>query len=82
VSHTFEAGGYSEKYARHKARHWFIFLRRHASPLQQAGFYLAGAPFLIARILLREGRKGNFGAVRGLLRGLVDFWKLTMGAQR
>ena len=75
VSHTFEPGGYSEKYARHKARHWFVFMRRHASPLQRAGFYLLGAPYLLARVLLREGRKGNFGALRGVLRGMVDYLK-------
>gem|GEM_PF-632105 len=81
VSHTFESGGFSEKYARHKARHWFVFLRRHASPLQQAAFFLAGAPYLLARVMLREGRKGNFGAVRGILRGLVDFWRIAVGPQ-
>jgi GT2 family glycosyltransferase len=82
VSHTFEPGGYSEKYARHKARHWFIFMRRHASPLQQAGFYLIGTPYLAARIIIREGRRGNFGALRGILRGMLDLWKPSTGAQR
>ncbi len=82
VSHTFEPGGYSEKYARHKARHWFIFMRRHATPLQKAGFYLVGAPYLAARIIIREGRKGNFGALRGIFRGMLDFWKPSTGAQR
>jgi GT2 family glycosyltransferase len=82
VSHTFEPGGYSEKYARHKARHWFIFMRRHATPLQKAGFYLVGAPYLAARIIIREGRKGNFGALRGIFRGILDFWKPSTDAQQ
>ncbi len=71
VSHTF-GKGYSEEYARHKAQHWFRFMRRHATPLQQATFFLLGAPYLAVRILLREGRRGNLGAVRGLARGVLD----------
>lgn len=71
VSHTF-GKGYSEEYARHKSRHWFNFMRRHASPLQQLGFFVLGAPYLAMRVLVREGRKGNLGAVRGLFRGLLD----------
>jgi GT2 family glycosyltransferase len=77
VSHTFEPGNFSEKYARHKSRHWFNFMHRHASPLQQAGFYLIGAPYRMARVLIREGRKGNFGAVRGLVRGAADLLRAS-----
>lgn len=71
VSHSF-GPGYSEAYARHKSRHWFTFMRRHASPLQQLGFFLVGAPYLAVRVVLREGRKGNLGAVRGLFQGILD----------
>jgi GT2 family glycosyltransferase len=71
VSHSF-GKGYSEEYARHKSRHWYRFMRRHASPLEQAGFFAVGAPYLAARVLLREGRKGNFGALRGLANGIFD----------
>ena len=71
VSHTF-GKGYSEIYARHKSRHWFKFMRRHASPIQQLGFFLLGAPYLVVRVALREGRKGNLGALRGLVSGLFD----------
>jgi GT2 family glycosyltransferase len=71
VSHTFGAG-YSEDYARHKSRHWFTLMRRHASPLQQLGFLLLGAPYLAVRVMLREGRRGNLGAVRGLFQGILD----------
>jgi len=71
VSHTFGAG-YSEEYARHKSRHWFTFMRRHASPIEQLGFYLVGAPYLTIRAILRESRRGNLGALRGLARGILS----------
>jgi GT2 family glycosyltransferase len=71
VSHTF-GEGYSEDYARHKSRHWFVFMRRHASPLEHLGFFFLGAPYLAVRVLLREGKQGNLGAVRGLARGILD----------
>ena len=72
VSHTFGAG-YSEDYARHKARHWISFLRRHGSPLQKLGFYLLGAPYLVVKVTVREARRGNLSAVRGIFRGILDF---------
>jgi GT2 family glycosyltransferase len=81
VSHTF-GKGYSENYARHKSRHWFTFMRRHASPLQQFGFFLFGAPTLVIRVLLREGRKGNWGAFRGLARGVLDLTIPILRAKR
>ncbi len=74
VSHSFEGGGYTENYARHKTRHWFAFMRRHASAAQQLGFVLIGAPYGLARALLREGRSGNLTALRGMARGAVDFF--------
>jgi GT2 family glycosyltransferase len=77
VSHTFGAG-YSEDYARHKSRHWFTFMRRHASPIQQLGFFLFGAPYLAIRAMWREGRKGNLGALRGLVRGILDLSKPSL----
>ncbi len=74
VSHTF-GEGYSEEYARHKSRHWFALMRRHASLPQKLGFFLIGAPFIAIRLIVREGRKGNISAVRGVLRGIVDFFR-------
>jgi GT2 family glycosyltransferase len=71
VSHTF-GKGYSETYARHKSRHWYLFMRRHASIWQQLGFFLLGAPYMTARVLIREGRKGNLKAFRGLIKGILD----------
>jgi GT2 family glycosyltransferase len=70
VSHTF-GEGYTEEYARHKSRHWLTFMRRHASPLQKAGFYLIGAPYLAAKVFFREAKRGNLNAVRGLIKGLL-----------
>lgn len=72
VSHTFGAG-YSEDCARHKARHWVLFLRRHGSPLQKLGVYLLGAPYLVVKVTVREARRGNLSPVRGIFRGLLDF---------
>jgi GT2 family glycosyltransferase len=72
VSHSFEGGQYTELYARNKSRHWLLFMRRHASFTQQITFYLVGAPLLIIRMVIREGRQGNWAALRGSARGLFD----------
>jgi len=74
VSHTY-GKGYSEDYARHKTRHWFAFMRRHANPAQKFGFYMIGAPYLMTRVAIREGRRGNLQALRGLVRGAFDYTK-------
>jgi O-antigen biosynthesis protein len=68
VSHTF-GEGYTEDYARHKIRHWRLFMQRHASFSQKIGFYLLGAPYLIFYVLIREGSKGNWSAIKGLVKG-------------
>jgi len=70
VSHTF-GEGYTEEYARHKSRHWLLFMRRHATPWQKLAFYLFGAPTLVIQVLWREARRGNLKAIRGLLRGVL-----------
>ena len=70
VSHTF-GKGYSEDYARHKSRHWLAFMRRHASLGQKIAFYLFGAPILVVQVILREVRRGNWRAIRGLAQGLL-----------
>jgi GT2 family glycosyltransferase len=71
VSHTF-GEGYSEEYARHKSRHWLLFMRRHASPGQKIAFYLLGAPILAVQVFVREVKRGNFGAIRGLVQGILN----------
>lgn len=70
-SHSFAPRGYDEGYARVKAQHWIRFLRRHGSPAQQLAFFTVGMPLLVAKLLLREGRRGNFGAIIGSARGLL-----------
>jgi GT2 family glycosyltransferase len=72
VSHTFGGGRYSEAYARHKTRNWLRFLLRHAPWHQKLGFFLVSAPLLALRVLVREGRQGNLGALRGIARGLFE----------
>lgn len=71
VNHTFGASGYSEDYARHRAKHWLELMRRHASPLDWLGFVFVGVPLIAGRVLVREARKGNLGALRGLVRGAL-----------
>jgi GT2 family glycosyltransferase len=71
VNHTFGAAGYSEDYARHRAKHWMLMMRRHASPLEWVGFLFVGIPLIIGRVLMREGRKRNLAALRGLVRGAL-----------
>jgi len=72
ANHTFESGGYSAVYARSKAKHWLRFLKRHGTPLQKAGFFMVGAPFIAVRMVFREVLRGNPGAVLGSVRGLVE----------
>ncbi len=55
-------------------------MRRHASPAQKLSFLLVGAPFLAARLIVREGRRGNLRAVRGILRGIFDSWRSSRRA--
>lgn len=76
VSHTF-GEGYSEEYARHKSRHWLLFMRRHASFSQKLAFYLFGAPILAIQVFIREGKRGNLRAVRGLIQGILHMKEQT-----
>jgi GT2 family glycosyltransferase len=71
VSHTFGAG-YSEEYARHKSRHWLLFMRRHANIWQKMAFYFFGAPILAVQVFIREAKRGNLGAIRGLMQGILN----------
>jgi hypothetical protein len=70
VSHTY-GEGYSEEYARHKSRHWLLFMRRHANIWQKLTFYFFGAPILLVQVFIREARRGNLRAVRGLVGGIL-----------
>ena len=71
VSHTY-GEGYSEDYARHKSRHWLLFMRRHANIWQKIAFYLFGAPILAVQVFVREARRGNLRAIRGLVEGIFQ----------
>jgi GT2 family glycosyltransferase len=72
VSHSYESNGYSAVYARSKAKHWLRFLRRHGTPLQKLGFAMVGAPLIAGRMIVRELRRGNPGAIVGSMRGMLD----------
>lgn len=71
-SHSFAPRGYTETYARVKAQHWIRFLRRHASFAQQLAFFTVGMPLVVARMLVREGRRKNLRAISGSARGLLS----------
>ena len=73
-SQTFEGGGFTKVYARKKARNWFLFMRKHASPLEFMAFLFVGGPFRLSRAFIREGIRGNLGAVVGLLGGGLGSW--------
>jgi hypothetical protein len=76
--HTFEGGEYTEIAAYTRARHWLLLLNRHAYFPQKLGFYMFGAPYLAIRVFIREGKKGNIGALRGLLHGVLDSNKSSL----
>jgi hypothetical protein len=44
---------------------------RHARIVDWIGFVLVGVPVIALRVLLREGLKGNFAALRGLILGAL-----------
>jgi GT2 family glycosyltransferase len=71
-NHTFASQGYTHQYAAHRSKHWMDLMRRHASPMQWAGFFFVGLPIIASRVMLREARKGNaLAALRGLFRGAI-----------
>lgn len=72
ISHTF-GKGYTGQYARLKAQHWLRLMRRHASLRQQLAFALIGMPCLAVTVICRESAHGNFAALLGILRGILDF---------
>jgi GT2 family glycosyltransferase len=71
VSHTF-GEGYDEDYARHKSRHWFLLMERHAHTWEKIVFMTFIAPCLFLKVIIRESRKGNISAVRGLINGFFE----------
>ena len=72
VGHTYGGGRYTEDYARVKARNWLRFLGRHGSLPEKAGFFLLGVPLIFIRLMVREVRKGNVGAITGSFRGVRE----------
>ena len=68
---SFESGQYTEKYAANRMRTWLLFMGRHASLMEKLGFYLIGGPYRLIHLIIREGRQGNFNALKGLAHGFV-----------
>jgi GT2 family glycosyltransferase len=71
VTHTFGGGNYTEEYAALRSRHWLRLMRRHARIRDWIGFVLVGIPVIAARVIGREVGRGNLGALRGLIRGVL-----------
>lgn len=70
VNHTV-GGEYSEEYAASRSRHWMRLMKRHAGLVDWIGFIVVGVPLITFRVLTREGKRRNFGAIRGLVRGAL-----------
>lgn len=72
---TLHSGGYTQDYARTKSAMWWRLMSRHATMLERLGFVLIGAPCILLVLVLREGRRGNLGALTGWIKGVGDFWR-------
>ena len=51
-------------------------MKRHASLGEKLGFYIVGGPYRLILLILREGRKGSFNALKGLVHGLTSHRKV------
>lgn len=73
---TFEQGQYSREYARQKARNWHRLVQKHANRFEKMSFWLVGVPTRLVSASVREFRRGNVGAVMGLISGGIKtlFW--------
>ncbi|HER63450.1 MAG TPA: glycosyltransferase family 2 protein [Desulfobacteraceae bacterium] len=63
-------GGYTGDYTSVKAKNMKRFFKRHSAPWQWVCFNML-LPFLGLRTLARELKKGNIGAVKGLIKGYL-----------
>lgn len=70
VSHA--AGGvrFNPRYAFNKGQKTVLLMKKHAAPLEWVTF-LAAQSFFLAGAALREGLRGNIGAVGALIRGMT-----------
>ncbi len=67
---SYEGGQYTEQFAKNRMRTWLLFMGRHASWAEKLGFVLLGGPYRAIRLLVREVRRGNVRALKGLAQGL------------
>jgi len=68
-SQTFESGQYTSIYGQQKAKNWYRFVQKNANPSQKAAFWLFAVPLRLLSAAVREIRRGNLGALFGLLSG-------------
>jgi GT2 family glycosyltransferase len=78
-SQTFEKGSYTQRYAYQKAKNWYYFVQRHATPMEKMGFWLIGVPWRLLSAAVREVRRGNLTAMKGLLNG---GWSTLIGRSK
>ncbi|MGD8751589.1 MAG: glycosyltransferase family 2 protein [Anaerolineales bacterium] len=80
---TISSGQYTENYAYHRVRNWFLFMDRHASPVQKLGFLMLGLPSLLIGFVIRQSKRGNLlASLRALGRGTYDYWKSSLKSRR
>jgi GT2 family glycosyltransferase len=72
VGHTYSGARYNRDYARIKARNWLHFMGRHGSTVEKLGFFAVGVPLIVLRLLGREVRRGNVGALIGSVGGVFE----------
>lgn len=58
-SQTFEKGSYTSRYAHQKAKNWYYFVKRHATPMERVGFWLVGVPFRLLSAAVWGISRGN-----------------------
>jgi len=49
-----------------------LFMGRHANIWQKMAFYFFGVPILAVKVFIREARRGNLRAIRGLVEGILQ----------
>lgn len=54
---------------------WLILVRKHASPSEKLAFCIRAAPLMLLRILVRELRRGNYAAIKGLPDGVRNVFR-------
>jgi GT2 family glycosyltransferase len=80
---TYGSGQYTENFAYHRIRNWFLFMGRHASLVQKLGFLILGLPTLLIGFIIRQSKRGDLlASSQALIRGTFNFWKSSLNPRR